>query len=118
MTISDVVFGFEVDGCSGSAVIVRLTGELDLREVPGLRDCLSALIAADLAADLVIDMTGLSFLDCSGVTVLVEAHKRAVEHGRTVVLRNPQGIVARVLDLSGVDQVLAIEPSVLVLASG
>jgi anti-anti-sigma regulatory factor len=45
--------------------------------------------------------------------VLIEAHERAVQRGRTAVLRNPHGIVARVLDLTGVDAVLAIEPSVL-----
>jgi len=113
MAISDFAFGFEVDGSGGSAVIVRLTGELDLAGAPSLRDCLVALVADDI----VIDMTGLTFLDCSGISVLVEAHKRAVQHGRTVVLRRPQGIVARVLDLSGVDEGFAIEPSVLVRAT-
>jgi anti-sigma B factor antagonist len=116
MTITDVVFGFgfEVDGRGESAVRVRLTGELDLAGAPGLRDCLIALAAADI----VIDMTDLTFMDCSGISVLIEAHKRAIQHGRTVVLRKPQGMVARVLDLSGVDQVLTTEPSVMALATG
>ena len=105
MASAEVTFEFEVEECGATAVMVRLRGELDIAGAPEFRDCLTALAPADI----VIDMTHLTFLDCAGIGVLVGAHSRAVRHGRRLVLRNPQDTVARVLALSGVDEVLAIE---------
>ena len=85
---------------------VDVTGELDMASAPELDACLLAL--AD--ADVIVDLAGLTFMDSSGISVLIVAFKRSVKHGRTFVLRAPPAQVARVLQLSGTDQVFTIEP--------
>jgi|HubBroStandDraft_1064217.scaffolds.fasta_scaffold1090534_1 anti-sigma B factor antagonist len=86
---------------------VRLAGELDLSSAPALSSCLSDLAEA---GHIAVDLTDLSFMSSSGISVLIGAYKQRVTSGRTISLRNPQGTVARVLMLTGVDQVLTIEP--------
>ncbi len=100
----DLSIAVQVDGPDH---VVRLAGELDLSSAPALRACLSAL--AD-SPHLVVDLTDLSSMSSSGISVLIGAYKQRAIRDRTISLRNPRGTVARVLALTGVDQVLTIEP--------
>jgi anti-sigma B factor antagonist len=104
MTIASQPFAVEVtSGASG--LIVRLAGELDLATVPDLNACLAAL-----DADIVIDMAAVTFIDSTGLDGLIAAHKQAAKRGRSFVLRSPTEQVAKVLRVTGVDQVLTVEP--------
>jgi anti-sigma B factor antagonist len=91
----------------GSARVLQLVGELDISSAPALREQLRDLLAAD--ADVVVDLSTLSFMDSSGISVLIVAHKRSLEQGRRLTLRRPGGPVAKVLEVSGTDQVFSIE---------
>jgi anti-sigma B factor antagonist len=93
---------------TGSVPIVQLVGELDISSVPALRQQLTELLASD--GDVVVDLSGLTFMDSSGISVLIVAHKRARSQGRKMTLRRPGGTVAKVLAISGTDQVFSIEP--------
>jgi anti-sigma B factor antagonist len=102
-------FAVAVDAPSGSAAIVRLTGELDVAGVPALGACLSERLAAH--RDVILDLSGLSFLDSTGLGVLFGAHEQAAALGCSFMLRAPTGQVARVLQMTGTDQVFTIEPA-------
>ena len=83
--------------------VVELRGELDLSSAPALRERLLA-IAAREPASLILDLSGLTFMDSTGISVLVAAERRAHELGGTFSLVNPQKIVARVLHITGLDR--------------
>jgi|SRR5580698_8133144 anti-sigma B factor antagonist len=100
----DLSIAVHVDGPDR---VVRLAGELDLNSAPALRACLADL---DDSLHIVVDMTDLSFMSSSGISVLIGAYKQRATRDGTIILRNPRGTVARVLTLTGVDQVLTIEP--------
>jgi anti-anti-sigma factor len=51
----------------------------------------------------------LSFIDSSGISVLVLAHKQLAERGGQLVLRSPQRIVYRVLEVTGLTQVFRFD---------
>jgi anti-sigma B factor antagonist len=88
---------------------VTLAGECDLAVSEQLSD---ALLAAVRRAPLVIvDLAGLAFLDSSGVHSLVSAHHVARERGSRLVVVNPVGAVATVLDLTGVGALLSMDPN-------
>jgi stage II sporulation protein AA (anti-sigma F factor antagonist) len=89
---------------------VTLGGYCDLSTRKQLSDVLTA--AAKATSHVVVDMDRLGFMDSTGLNVLVEAHRRLNGHGGTLVLAAPQPIVAKVLAISGLDQVLAVYPSV------
>lgn len=86
-------------------VVVTLTGECDL----AVRDELeAALHAAVTSAQIVIvDLAALTFLDSSGVHGLVTAHRTARDRGGQLSVVNPSGVVAVVLEVTGVDALLS-----------
>jgi len=71
---------------------------------------LVAWLLALAEGDIIVDLAGLTFMDSTGIGVLMAADRRSAGHGRTFVLRAPPAQVARVLQLSGTDQVFTIEP--------
>ena len=60
----------------------------------------------DAAVDIVFDMTDLTFMDSTGLTVLL----MAVHGGHAVRLRRPTSIVRRIIKITGLDDTLPIEP--------
>jgi anti-sigma B factor antagonist len=94
----------EVDVVRGVPV-VTVPEEVDITNAPGLRAALLEA-AADGSPALVVDMTRTRFCDSAGLRVLVDAHKRAVAEGGAVVLAVPAAAVLRVLEITGIDQVI------------
>ena len=102
----------------GSAWILAVTGELDLRTSPELEARLARAWAA--GAELVIlDLRRIEFMDSTGLRVLLGAHQRAQETSRRFALVRGADQVERVLTLTGVRDLLTIvdEPEEL-LAGG
>ena len=94
----------EVDVVRGVRV-VTVPEEVDITNAPGLRAALLQA-AADGSPALVVDMTRTRFCDSAGLRVLVDAHKRAVAEGGALVLAMPTAAVLRVLEITGIDQVI------------
>jgi anti-sigma B factor antagonist len=93
-----------------SHVVVAVTGELDLAVAGKLESCIAGLGIAS-GETLVVDLSQLDFLDSTGLRVLVMAHHRAEQEGwRFVLIRGPEP-VARIFELTRMDQQLEIVPS-------
>jgi anti-anti-sigma factor len=87
--------------------VVAARGELDLATAPELEDALLPPLRD--GTDVVLDLRALEFMDSTGVRVIVAAHHVAEEHGGTFSLAIvPEGPIARVLEISGLDAVLRI----------
>src|SRR3546814_5908142 len=82
--------------------VLVTAGELDLATAPQLSEAAEALIETG-AKRLVFEVSGLSFMDSSGLRVLLELSKRA-----EVVLRAPSRSVRRVVESTGVDNTLTL----------
>ncbi len=80
---------------SEGGVVVGVEGELDLATAPQLRDCLVAM-AEEGQTQVVLDLTRLSFIDSTGLSVLVMALNRARADGGSVLIRNPSQSVLRI----------------------
>ena len=89
-----------------TVVVVR--GEIDMATAPQLRELLNALVDSGTTA-IVLDCQQLEFLDSSGIGVLVAARSRLGDGG-TLTMNSPPPHVRKVLELTGVDQHLAILP--------
>jgi anti-anti-sigma factor len=80
--------------------VLRLQGELDASN----RDLLHSAICSALENYpplLVVDLSGLGFIDCAALSVLVWAHKRLAGCGRRLVITGAQPAAQRLLDLTG-----------------
>jgi anti-sigma B factor antagonist len=91
---------------AGQAVL-PLTGELD---VAGATAAHKRLLGLDLHPGdrLVLDLTGLTFMDSTGVRLILQAREHALRHGAALaVVRGPEAVM-RVLELVGLDQQLDV----------
>ena len=89
----------------GAVHIVALTGELDLATADEVEKELARVEATD-AESIVLDLSGLTFMDSTGVRLVVNAHTRSrADTNRLTLKRGPAG-VQRVMELSGVDVLL------------
>jgi anti-anti-sigma factor len=61
---------------------------------------------------LIVELSGVDFMDCAGVQMLLAVRAAAAARGSLLVLACPQPIVARVLSVTGADAVIPVAGSV------
>jgi anti-sigma B factor antagonist len=89
--------------------VVKLAGEADTSVAGQLSDALNAQISGG-TRHLTVDLSGLRFADSAAIRTLVDAHLALQGQGGTLELANPQPLVARTLNLLGIDQVIPVRP--------
>ena len=92
----------------GGVHTVALTGELDLATAGEVDKELARVEATD-AESIVLDLSGLTFMDSTGVRLVVTAHARSRADANRLTLRRGQAAVQRVMELSGVDVLLPFD---------
>jgi anti-sigma B factor antagonist len=83
--------------------IVTPTGELDLTTVPLLDQRLIEVLPG---GETVLDLSRVSFIDSTGIALLVSISATAREHGWPLELRDPSPHVDRLITLTGVAELL------------
>lgn len=87
----------------GSTVRLHLEGELDMATRPQVERAL--LRAEDAGATVIeLDLSGLTFMDSSGLHIALEARERALRKGHTLVLLEGAESVHRIFELTGTEQ--------------
>lgn len=84
----------------GQRSVLRLQGELDVSSRDRLHSAISRALE-DHPPLLVVDLSGLSFIDCAGLSVLVGAHKRLAGCGHRLLITGAKPAVQRLLHLTG-----------------
>lgn len=95
----------------GSWSVVEVGGELDLYTAPSFRE--SVLEAGESEPPkVIVDFRALGFIDSSGLGAIVACLKHLRERGGDLALVAPEGSgLRRLMDLTGLDRVLALYPS-------
>jgi anti-anti-sigma factor len=99
---ADVVV--ETSSDQTGATIVNLSGELDSANARAL-DASLAPLTRDTSAQLIFDLSGLRFMDSAGIAVLLGVAAKV----EAVRLRDASPAVRRVIELTGLSDVLRIE---------
>ncbi|HWI07592.1 MAG TPA: STAS domain-containing protein [Solirubrobacteraceae bacterium] len=92
----------------GAVHTVALTRELDLLTADEVDRQLVRAEATD-AESIVLDLSGLTFMDSTGVRLVVNANARSRADAGRLTLRRGQAAVQRVMELSGVATLLPFE---------
>jgi stage II sporulation protein AA (anti-sigma F factor antagonist) len=87
-------------------LFIRLRGELDLGAADHLRNALEQALDREPIINLVFNLAGVSFIDSSGLGVLLGRYKRVSKNGGKVMLVSPQPQVRRILELSGLFRIM------------
>lgn len=85
---------------------IRLIGELDHHHAPKTRDQLDAMMMNEQCDKLIINLSGLTFMDSSGIGVLLGRYKLAKARGIEVTLENPSVHVDRILRMAGIYNIM------------
>lgn len=97
-------FAVAVDSSSREQVVVRVHGDVDMATAARLEEALGSVPDT---GSLVIDLSGCTFLDSAGVRVLTSA----IRDERRLSIVTPDGGIRRVLEITAVDTVAGVYPS-------
>jgi anti-sigma B factor antagonist len=93
----------------GSRTVVRLAGEADVTTW-----ALAEVLGAEAAKKprlLLVDVSGLTFIDSAALHQIVQVHRKLRADGCRLELVGPSPAVARILQLSAIDQVIPVRAS-------
>ncbi|MEW1862115.1 STAS domain-containing protein [Streptomyces sp. NBC_00669] len=90
--------------------MITLTGEVDLDSAPLIRETLGRCLL-DGIRTIDVDLTAVSFCDCSGINAFLAVALRTTEAGGVLRLHHPAPAVARVFALTGSAALLLDEPA-------
>lgn len=88
------------------ALIISFEGDVDLEHSPKARELL--LSGIDQGKNVYVDMSGVTYIDSSGVASLVEGFQRAKTQGSSFALVAVNPAALRVLELARLDRVFVI----------
>lgn len=94
-----------------TVVVVRATGEVDLATGNPLRDALEAAAADPKVQVLVCDLSGVTFLACNGLTMLLAARSAMDGRGGELRVVATEPIVLRLFALTGLTEKLGVHPN-------
>jgi anti-anti-sigma factor len=83
-----------------------LDGDIDIVTVPELRLAINAAVDDQAGSEVLLDMSAVTFLDSTGLGMLVGSYRRAARFGGSVVVVNPSGRVRKVLVVTGLASML------------
>lgn len=95
----------------GDITVLEVSGEVDVATAPQLRTRLIELTTQGCRS-VAIDFTSVSFIDSTGLGVLVGARRRLAEAGGVLDLVVPDGHIRELFAITGLDGVFTIVASV------
>lgn len=91
--------------------VLPLEGEIDLHISPRISASLAAIVA-EKPKKLVVDLSKVSYIDSSGLAVLIEAMQKVEKYGGRFALAGLQENVKPIFEIARLDQVFRIYPDV------
>jgi anti-anti-sigma factor len=98
------------ESSQGSVHVVSVLGDVDISTAPQLDACIQRRISAG-KREIALDLESCSYLDSEGIKVLIKALRALSGQGR-VLICGARGAVRRVLEISGLDGLFEMLPSV------
>ena len=99
--------GIDIKSENGSAIAV-LSGEIDHHGAKELRAELDRFIITMQPELLALDLSGITFMDSSGIGLIMGRSKLMKECGGRLEIHSPQPYIRRVLKLSGIERIVKI----------
>ena len=93
----------------GESVVVSLTGEIDHHNAAALRTGIDKLIYEKRPGKLVLDLEKVTFMDSSGIALILRAQQRMQMLEGSVVVRSVPQQARRVLDAAGIGRLVCIK---------
>ena len=89
-----------------STLIVRIETELDQRAAAQIRGELDGLLHDPMIRHLVLDLSGITFMDSSGIGLIIGRYKLLAKRGGSVSVKNANARVNRIFEMSGLYRIV------------
>lgn len=83
-------------------LVANLSGEIDHHVSEKIRNDIDGQMQLYAAKNLIFDFSRVTFMDSSGIGVVLGRYKKVKERGGTVVIANADRLVRQILDMSGI----------------
>lgn len=93
---------------SGGRLTIFLSGELDHHEARRLMYAMDELVDEYLPRDCILELSELSFMDSSGIAIIIKLSRRMKTLGGRMWIENPGSQPQRVIDASGIERLVPI----------
>jgi stage II sporulation protein AA (anti-sigma F factor antagonist) len=90
----------------GSRLFLYLSGELDHHAAHRAITEVSAALDEHMPLHCVLDLSGLTFMDSSGIAVVLGTYRRLKSYGGELAVAHVPGFAAKVLTMAGVDRIV------------
>lgn len=89
--------------------IVRLTGDMDHHSAAGAREEIDLFMEESGAERLLLDLSGMQFMDSSGLGLILGRYRKCEERGAKFILLNPTDAVVKILRFAGVEKMITVK---------
>lgn len=96
---------------AGDIPIVAVSGEVDVYSAPALKDNITELLQSGVTT-LIVDLSGVAFLDSTGLGALVEARAATSDAGGSLPIVCSQERILKLFTITGLDGVFTIHPTI------
>lgn len=93
---------------AGGHVVAVLYGEIDHHNAQEIRTQLDNYIITVQPPELTIDFSNITFMDSSGIGLIMGRSRLMREWGGNLEIRNPQPYIRRVMKLAGMERIVKI----------
>ncbi len=91
------------------SVIARLSGEVDHHNARSIREDIDLAIDRHRPARLVLDFDGVTFMDSSGIGLVIGRYNSIKPLGGTIIIENTGSQIKKVMRLAGLDRLAVIK---------
>ena len=98
--------GGVVFSSNGNILIAQIKGEIDHHNAGAVRRKIDLRMMSEMPAEVILDLSGVSFMDSSGLGLLLGRYAKGKELGIAVNVSNPTPAATKILDLAGMERLV------------
>lgn len=87
-------------------MIIYLSGEIDHHSARDIREGVDRLLISQRPKTLILDLSGIDFMDSSGLGLVLGRYRKIKEAGAEMYLANVDERTMRILKMAGVDKII------------
>ena len=95
-------------GIKDDVLTLKLIGEIDHHGAGALREEIDRAIFKYRAATVILDLSGVSFMDSAGLGLILGRFRKTREMGINLIIVNPTDSIMKILLIAGADKILDI----------
>ena len=91
---------------NGNRLIASIKGEIDHHNAGAVRQKIDLRMMSEMPGEVILDLSGVSFMDSSGLGLILGRYAKGEELGIVISVSNPTPAASKILDLAGMERLV------------